>query len=66
MFCLSGSAVSQAERPSPVSGLCTRVPGTVRVWSAVADTPQTRLCRVRRGRDSQETAAQKSVFLPAG
>ena len=23
-----------------VSGLCTRVPGTARVWSAVADTPQ--------------------------
>ena len=25
-----------------------------------------RLCRVGRGRDSQETAAQSSVFLPAG
>ena len=23
-----------------VSGLCTRVPGTARVWSAAADTPQ--------------------------
>ena len=23
-----------------VSGLCTRVPGTVRVWCAAADTPQ--------------------------
>ena len=50
-----------------VSGLCTRVLGTVRVWSAAADTRRaSKLCRVGRGRDSQETAAQSGVFLPGG
>ena len=48
------SAVSQGRAPKPsgkllthrskdrvsVSGLCTRVPGTARVWSAAADTPK--------------------------
>ena len=35
-----------------VSGLCTRVPGTVQVWSTVADTPQstqTVSCGLRQG-----------------
>ena len=41
------------------SGLCTRVRGTARVGSAVADTPQS-----GRGRDSKETAAWSSVFSP--
>ena len=36
-----------------VSRLCTRVPGTVRVWCAAADTPL----------DSQETAPQSSFFF---
>ena len=51
-----------------VSGLCTRVRGTARVCGMLWQTPRRapRLCRVGRGRDSQETAAQRSVFSPGG
>ena len=42
----------QPQGQMSVSGLCTSAPGTVRVWSTVADTPQstqTVSCGLRQG-----------------
>ena len=55
----------RSEDRMSVSGLCTRVPGQ----SESGVPRQTlrralRLCRVGRGRDSQETAARSSLFSP--
>ena len=46
-----------------VSGLYTSVPGTVRVWSAVADTPQSNCAAWVAAGTQTETANQSSVFF---
>ena len=54
--------------PKSVSGLCASVPGTVRVWSAVADTPQSTQT-VSRGVAAgthKRPQPRAAFFLPAG
>ena len=58
----------QSQGQMSVSGLRTRVPGSVRVWSAVADTPQstqTVSCGSRQ-RLKQRPRTRVVFFLPAG
>ena len=49
-----------------VSGLCTSVPGTVRVWSRVADTPQSTQTVSCAAGTHKRPQPRVVFFLPAG